>query len=187
MTQSDVPQTLTSLQPAFDRRRWTATNVRNPALALIDKQQHLGIILARDMEEDSQGIHMRSVTWVRIPQGWGLAVLRFRARFRPVRLPDEWLFNDLVLTQASDGMYIARLGSVARHPLVLPTPSPKPYPVKPLTSAQYWSLAEVPGRLLRARVVAMFPAQFAPLKHKQTSSAAPRYPTGPASWTVFGE
>ena len=46
---------------------------------------------------------MRAVTWVRIPEGWRLIALRALSGIMPVRLPDEWLFNEVLLTRTSAG------------------------------------------------------------------------------------
>lgn len=185
------PQTLTKpeLEPC-DVEAWNALLVDRPAVALISTRPYLGVLLAKDLEE----VHpprtlLRGVRWVRVPTGWRAAAMRVLARWRPVRLPGEWLFESVALEdRARDDMplgvaYVANV--LPDHPrgLLLPDPSARRYPLKFLTHRQYHSLASAKGRILLARLIEMFRDDLCE-RHRRRSLLSTIFRAGPARQAV---
>ena len=179
------PQTLVREEWAFNEQAWAAVEIHRPGVALIDAGPLAGVLLTRDMCVERDGTLMRAVRWVRFPQGWRLGLLRMLAAVTTVCLPDEWLFNEVFLTLASNGMFIARLNRDARRPWVLPTPSEQPYATRALSASQYRLLAEAPGRLLHAQLRAMFTEQLGAAREMSIVPANVAWPVRPSPWRVF--
>lgn len=149
---SQLPPTATEprLSP-FDPAAWAATAIQEPAIALIDISNHLGVLLARSTQREPDRFRMHAVRWTRIPQRWRLSAMRLRSHFWRVRLPDEWLFEQVDLTR-SNGLHVARIADG----LLLPRPSAVEHAIRPLTAAQYRRLEDAPGRALHAMVLELF-------------------------------
>jgi hypothetical protein len=183
MQQTGKPQTLVQAEMAFDRHAWTALDEQHPpAAALIAVGPWAGILLARSMVVEQHGTLLQGVRWVRMPCGWRLRVFDLLSMIMEVRWPEEWLFNQIWLTLASNGMFIARLNDDPRRPLVLPSPSPEPYHIVKLSGAAYRLMVSCPGRQLCPRLAALFPELDAASKRAQVASA---WPVGPLPWRLF--
>ena len=156
--------------------RWTAILVDRPGVALISTRRHIGILLAKDVEE----IHpprtlLRGVRWVRLPIGWRGAALRLLSRWNAARLPAEFLFEAVALEdRARDDMpdgraYVANIAPEHDAGLYLPDPSPRRYPLKFLTHRQYHSLASASGRILLARIRETFAEELRAERRRRQS------------------
>jgi len=137
----------------FDRAAYIATATFDPSITIIDRDDYLGILLARQTAGGEDDVVLRAVRWVRIPQGWRLRWLRLRSILRPARLPDEWLFNEIAL-QRRGRLYRAY---IAPEGPVLPTPALARYPRKPFTDDEHARLEAAPGRELHEAVLRLFP------------------------------
>jgi hypothetical protein len=153
--------TLVRPEVAFDSELWTATAVHRPMAALIDTRPWIGVLLAKDFEADANGTVLRAAQWVRLPRGWRWMAVKYLATFRAVRLPREWRFNEVRLTTAADGSFVARLDDDPRWGRVLPSPRSVPYPTRELTGRQYLRLTKASGRRLRGQVVSLFAEELA--------------------------
>jgi hypothetical protein len=173
-------QTLTHpvLEPC-DVEAWTAILVDRPAVVLLGSRPHLSILLAKDVEE----LHpprtlLRGVRWVRVPTGWRGAALRMCARWLPVRLPAEWLFDAAALEdRPRDDMprgvaHVANLTPDHPRGLLLPDTGEQHFPLKFLTHRQYHALASAKGRILHARVTETFKDELRERRRRARSLAS---------------
>lgn len=143
-------KTLAQLQRRhFDLQRWNATAVENPCLLLVECARDLVVLLARHHVRSSHGQLLYGVHMLTIPNGWRLHLLEVRASFAVTHLPDEWLYLE-ALVRNHGGRYRLFLDGNQR------ASSAAPFPVQPLTSSSYQTLASCTGRLLRAQLVATF-------------------------------
>ena len=174
------PQTLTQpvLEPC-DVEAWMAIQVDRPAVVLLSARPHLSILLAKDVEE----LHpprtlLRGVRWVRVPTGWRGAALRFCARWLPVRLPAEYLFDAVSLEDRTrDDMprgvaHVANVTPDDERGLLLPDTGEEHLPLKFLTHRQYHSLASAKGRILHARVSETFKDELRERRRRTRSIAS---------------
>jgi hypothetical protein len=180
-------RTLVHPELEFCEQSWTATEVLRPAAALIDTRPWVGVLLAKDSEPDANGTVLRTVLraarWVRLPRGWRWVAMKDLSRLRPLRLPPEWIFNEVRLTTAADGSFVARLDDDPMGGRVLPSPRSVPYPVKQLTGGQYRRMAEASGRRLREQVVSLFSEELAGERGEGTFCHWDV--AGEAKWRVF--
>jgi hypothetical protein len=174
------PQTLTQpvLEPC-DIDAWAAIEVDRPAVVLLSSGPHLSILLAKDVEE----VHpprtlLRGVRWVRVPTGWRGAALRMCARWLPVRLPAEWLFDAVALEdRPRDDMphgvaHIANVTPDYERGLLLPDTGERHFPLKFLTHRQYHALASAKGRILHGRVTETFKDELRARRRRSRSLAS---------------
>jgi hypothetical protein len=138
----------------FDRERWTATAIERPAAVLLESGERIIILLARNSESIEGRLHLCAVQMVEVPRGLYLFVLKLLGRVLPMRLPDEYRFNAVVLGAGDDGTHVAEVAgfSLAR--------SPAPFPVRQLTRGKYRRLIRASGRELHAAIVALFADSF---------------------------
>src|SRR5687767_1232359 len=84
---------------AIDRRTWTAIEIVRPAIVLLCARPMLDVLLAKDADESDERVtRLHGVRLIQLPLGRALAWLRFRARFGPVHLPDEFLYREARLS-----------------------------------------------------------------------------------------
>jgi len=147
------PLTLASPKLEFDVRRYTATAVLNPAIVLLDVGSHLDILLAKDCEEIGKNLFVLSAARrVFLPHGWRHRAAEFAARFVPVRIREEELFNE-VTVECMDDSY-----GVVAHPaekLLVPMRR-APFAIRRLMGSEYQSLSRMRGREMRRQVMRMF-------------------------------
>lgn len=178
-------ETQTRFEAGFDIRAWSATDIVKPGVALIDRRRYLGILLAKNMEVQREGTLLTAVRWMRLPLGWRLPIMHALSQAISMRLPDEWLFNEIFLTLAPNGMFVARLDREAACGVVLPTPAEWPYPTRELSAGQYRLLSEASGRLLQAQIATMFRDWLGSDGERARLHHDPAWPNGPLPWTVF--
>ena len=150
-------KTLASPQPAeIDRRSWTAIEIVRPAIVLLRASPTLQVLLVKNAHEAvGDETRLLGVRLIDIPLGARLGWLKFRARFGPVRLPDEFLYRQVRLRPVRRSFVAETMFDGLSLPLAR---SDAPFPIEPVKREQLSRLASYacPGRVLIARVREIF-------------------------------
>ncbi len=129
--------------------KWTAIDLIEPCIVLLEGVDSLVVMLAKQFNVSSEGTTFHGVRVISIPGGLALRYLEIKALFTHVRLPDEQLFANASIEIIEDEHHLTIGGR--RY-----STRPTEFPLKELTHAEFQTMLTCSGRALRTRAVRIF-------------------------------
>jgi hypothetical protein len=127
--------------------------VVSPAIVLLAVGSHLDILLAKDHEQIAERDFLfHASRRIRLPHAWRARAAELASRVIRVRIEEETLFNDLVITGFGKA-FIPDENPPRRELLDFPRGMLR---LRQLTGQEYHRLARLRGRELRRQVMRMF-------------------------------
>jgi hypothetical protein len=134
----------------------TAISVLNPAVALIGVEPALSVLIARHVAVESDMTRLLGVRHVRLPTGVWQHLFRLVSWVYKVRIADEFEYPEVQMVQLTPRSHIAQVprGSTLGRRAV-------PFPIAPLTAAEYQQMMTVNGHTLRSWITDLFRVSIA--------------------------